>query len=70
MENTKSKFKENARTFSQNSTTQENIRISRLKEDFKTYTRKENFKPEIKPVIENLQDELYQLEIKLGTNIT
>ena len=25
---------------------------------------KENFKPEIKPMIENLQDELYQLENK------
>ena len=39
-ENTKSSFKENARTFSKNSTTQENIRISRLKEDCKTYTKK------------------------------
>ena len=26
--------------------------------------KKENFKPQIKPVIENLQDELYQLENK------
>ena len=26
--------------------------------------KKENFKPEIKPKIENLQDELYQLENK------
>ena len=26
--------------------------------------RKENFKPEIKPKIENLKDELYQLENK------
>ena len=26
--------------------------------------KKENFKPEIKPMIENLQDELYQLENK------
>ena len=25
---------------------------------------KENFKPEIKPMIENLQDEIYQLENK------
>ena len=33
-------FKENARTFSKNFTTQENIRISRLKEDCKTSTKK------------------------------
>ena len=39
-ENTKSSFKENARTFSRNSTTQENIRTLRLEEDFKTYTKK------------------------------
>ena len=26
--------------------------------------KKENFKPEIKPMIENLQDELYKLENK------
>ena len=26
--------------------------------------KKENFKPEIKPMIENLQDELYELENK------
>ena len=44
------------------STTQENIRISRLKEDCKTYTKKENFKPEIKSMIENLKDEVCQLE--------
>ena len=39
-ENTKSSFKENARTFSKNPTNKENIRISRLKEDCKTYTKK------------------------------
>ena len=39
-ENTKSTFKENARTFSKNSTTQENIKLSRLKEDCKTFIRK------------------------------
>ena len=33
--NTKSSFKENVRTFSKNSTTLENIKISRLKEDCK-----------------------------------
>ena len=46
-ENTKSSFKENARTFSKNSTIQENIKILRLKEDCKTYTKTENFKPEL-----------------------
>ena len=44
---TKSSFKENARAFSKNSTTQENIKILRLKEDCKTYTKTENFKPEL-----------------------
>ena len=39
-EYTKSCFKENANTFSKNFTTQENITISRLKEDYKTYTKK------------------------------
>ena len=34
---TKCCFKENAGTFSKNSTTQENIRISRLKKDCETY---------------------------------
>ena len=37
--NTKSSFKENARTFSKNSTTQENIKILRLKEDCKICTK-------------------------------
>ena len=66
-----SHFKENAKILSINSTTQENVRISRLKEDCQT----SNFKPEMKPMIENLQDELYQLEnkqakgAKLGVNI-
>ena len=40
LENTKSNFKENARTFSKNSKTQENIRISKLKEEWQTYTKK------------------------------
>ena len=39
-ENTKSSFKENNRTFFKNSTTHVNIRISRLKEDCKTYAKK------------------------------
>ena len=38
--NTKSSCKENAKTFLKNSTTQENFRISRLKEDCKTYLKK------------------------------
>ena len=64
-ENTKSSFKENARNFSKNSNTQENIRASRLKGDCKIYIKKKKkFKPEIKPIIENLQDSLYQLENK------
>ena len=33
-------FKENAKMFSKNSTTQENITILRLKQDYKTYTKK------------------------------
>ena len=38
--NTKSSVKENARSFSKNHTTQENIKILRLKKDYKTYTKK------------------------------
>ena len=38
-----------------------------LKKDYETSTKNENFKPEIKPMIENLQDELYQLENKQAT---
>ena len=40
------------------------ILISRLKKDYETSIKKENFKPEIKPMIEHLQDELYQIENK------
>ena len=39
--NTKSSFKENSRNFSKNSTTHANIQILRLKEECKTYTKKE-----------------------------
>ena len=60
----KSCFKENARTFCKNSTSQENFRFSRLKKRLRGLYKKENFKPEIEPMIENLQDELYQLENK------
>ena len=60
-EYTKSCFKENVKIFSKNSTTHKNITTEvRLQNLYK----KENFKPEIKPMIENLQDELYQLESK------
>ena len=42
---------------------QKNITNLRLKWDKKeNLYQKENFKPEIKPMIENLQNELYQLE--------
>ena len=36
--------------------TQENIKVLRLKADCKTYAKKEDFKPEIEPMIEDLQD--------------
>ena len=55
-------FKENARTFSKNFTTQENIRIPRLKKRRRSLLKKENFKPEIKPMIEMLPDDLYHIE--------
>ena len=48
----KSCFKENAKTYSKNSTTQGNIRISGLKKRLRNLYE------------ENLQDELYQLENK------
>ena len=37
---------------------QENIKISILKRRLEMYIKKENFKTEIKPMIENLQDKL------------
>ena len=40
---------------------QENIRISILKRRLGNLYKKENFRPEIKPMIENLQDELSRL---------
>ena len=51
---------------------QENIRISILKRRLRNLYKKENIKPEIKPMIENLQDEPSQLEnkkVKLRANI-
>ena len=61
---TKCQIKENTRLFSKNSTKQEKVRISRLKKRLRNLYKKENFKPEIKPLINNLQDELYSLESK------
>ena len=63
-EYTKSCFIENAKIFSKNSTTQENITILRLKLKLQNLYKKEKFKPEIKPMTENLQVELYHLENK------
>ena len=37
---------------------QENIRVSILKRRLQNFYKKENFKPEIKPMKENVQDEL------------
>ena len=42
LEYTKCCFKENSKIFSKNSITQENIIILRLKQDYKTYTKKKN----------------------------
>ena len=55
-------LRENVRTFSNNFTTQESIRISRLKAKLRNLHNKKNFKAEIKPMTENLPDELYQLD--------
>ena len=48
---------------------QENIRISILKRRLRNLYKKENIKPEIKPMIENLQDELSQLENKQAKSV-
>ena len=53
------RVKENARTFSKRSTTPE-TRISKPKKNTMKFVQKETFEPKIKPMIENLQDELYQ----------
>ena len=53
----------------QNSTTQGNIRILRLKKRLRNLYEKKS-KPEIKPIIKNLQDELYQLENKQAKGAT
>ena len=59
---TKCRLGKNARTFSKNSNTQDSIRISRLKKRLRKLYNKENFKPEIKLIIENLLDELIGME--------
>ena len=51
---TKSCFKEDARTFSKNSTTQGNVGISRLKKRLWNLYKKEYFKPEINLITKNL----------------
>ena len=48
---TKSCSKKNGRTFSKNSTSQANIRISRLKKKLRSLCKKVNFKWEIKSII-------------------
>ena len=39
---------------------QESIRVSILKRRLQNFYKKENFKPEIKPMKENVQDEVYK----------
>ena len=63
-EDTKCKIKDNIRTFSENSTKQESIRISRLKKRLRNLYKKENYKPEIRLMINTFPDELYLLESK------
>ena len=62
-EDTKCKIKDNVRTFSKNCTKQEN-RISRLKKRLRNLYKKQNYKLEIRPMINAFQDELYLLESK------
>ena len=63
-EDAKCEIKNNVRTFSKNSTKKENIRISRLKMRLRNLYKKENYKPEIRPMINTFQDEIYLLESK------
>ena len=55
--NTKSSFKENARTLSKSSAIQENIRISKREKGYEICTKKK-IEPKIKPMIENLRNKL------------
>ena len=74
-EYTKYKIKYTATIFFKNSTKQENIRISRLKKRLRNLYKKENYKPETKPVINTSEDDVYFLEskqakgAKIGANI-
>ena len=70
-EYTKSQIKDNVRLFAKNSTKKKNIRISRFKKRLQNLYKNKNFKPEIMPLIKNLQDKLCTLESKQakGTKI-
>ena len=57
-EYTKCKTKDNAWIFSKKFTKQEHIRIFRLKKRLQNLYKKENYKPEIKPMINTFQNEL------------
>ena len=57
-EYTKDQIKDNAQRFAKNSTKQENKRIARLKKGLQNLYKKENYKPEIRLMINKLQDEL------------
>ena len=50
-EYSKSQIKDNARPFARSSTKQENIGVSRLKKRLRNLYKKENFKPEVNPMI-------------------
>ena len=63
----KIKLKIMPRLFAKSSRKQENNRISRLKKRLRNLYNKENFKPEIRVMINNLQDEHYTLETKQAT---
>ena len=66
-EYTMEQIKDDAQLFARNSKKQKNIRISRLKKRLQNLYKRENFKPEIRVMISNLQDELYTLETKQAT---
>ena len=64
-ENTKSCFKD-IRTFLENSRKYQNFNTE---ERLRNLYKKENFEPEIEPIIENLQDELSQFENKQAETV-
>ena len=64
MQYTKSCIKKHGRSFFKSSTLHENITISKLKERLRNLYKSKNFKPEIKPMIENSQEKLRQVESK------